>query len=81
MAMVRGRGGIEVDDQVCMNGPEGCRGKVTLRFSAMGTPNPRCEAHQRKRDKVERQIRTRYEGPRPSDFDPGYAGERWDPDY
>jgi len=76
--------GIEIDEHECMDaggyGVE-CSGEVTVQFSAMGTPNPRCEAHWERRFQSERRIRQYECALPPDDFDPTDAGERWDDDY
>ncbi len=41
---------------------------------------PRCCKHHRDRLAVERGIEERYPQHAPADFDPSYAGERWDED-
>lgn len=61
-----------------------CAGAVEYRMalSATGRSFPRCEKHWG--DRVEKQegIQRRYGGAAaPRDFDPAYAGERWDEDY
>jgi hypothetical protein len=70
----------------CVEGPESCKGKVEYRYplSATGRSFPRCDKHWSKRlDSHERQV-ARYGHPDspfpPADFDPTYAGERWNED-
>jgi len=66
----------------CMNAGDGaCAGQVVLRFSQMGTPNPRCARHQAKRDELEEHIRELESPFPPSDFSEGDAGESWGDDY
>jgi hypothetical protein len=53
-----------------------CHGEVEMRYSAMSTPNPRCQAHTARRfGHVERHIREL--ATPPSDFDESYCGEHW----
>lgn len=72
----------------CLDHHEGdCKGPVEYRMPLSGTGRsfPRCEGHWDARLDREEQIRERYGHPDssmpPSDFDPTYAGERWDDDY
>jgi len=67
--------------ETCMSQGPKCKGEVVVRFSARGAKMPRCEAHQAKRDKVEEHVRELESPTPPSDFDPSYAGERWDSGY
>lgn len=39
---------------------------------------PRCEAHQQRRLERAEEHRKKYPTIEPADFDPGYAGERWE---
>ena len=66
----------------CLDGPEGCQGEVEFRFplSVTGKSFPRCDYHWFKRLEVQEEINARYPTLPPSDFDPTYAGERWDED-
>jgi hypothetical protein len=76
--------GIEIDEHECMDKDcydIECRGEVQMRYSQMGTPNPRCEAHQDRRDGVEQHIRELESPLPPDDFDESYAGEHWNEDY
>lgn len=59
-----------------------CHGPVELRESLTGTGTriPRCGKHWEDRLELEDQIRERYPEQRPDDFDPLYAGERWNED-
>jgi hypothetical protein len=69
----------------CLEGPEGCAGPVELRWPGYGSHCwPRCELHGDARVKREEEAIERYGNPDspciPEDFDPSYAGERWDED-
>jgi hypothetical protein len=66
----------------CLDGPNGCEGEVELRMPLSGTgkPFPRCDHHWDLRLDRQEQINNRYPAQPPSDFDPMYAGERWDED-
>lgn len=67
-------------------GPDACNGSVEYRHSLTGTgvPIPRCDKHWAarldKQDEINRRYAPHSDVP-PSDFDPYYAGERWDDDY
>jgi hypothetical protein len=50
-------------------------------MSPSGRWFPRCEKHYEERLEVQRGIDERYPTHAPADFDPMYAGERWDDDY
>jgi len=67
----------------CLDGPEGCDGPVEYRTTPDRTDFrhfPRCEAHfQRRLDQAEETMR-KYPTLQPTDFDPSYAGERWEED-
>ena len=70
----------------CLDGPDGCGGEVSeyLTLFGSGMRFPRCEIHyaaycarlQPKMDDIAR----RYPAQAPADFDPTYAGERWEED-
>jgi hypothetical protein len=64
------------------HGDNTCRGPVEYRFalSATGKSFPRCDAHWGLRLDEQERINTRYPTLQPADFDPSYAGERWDED-
>jgi len=66
----------------CIEGPDGCRGVVALRWPGYGSRRfPRCERHGQARLEREEQNRAKYapDGPcPPAGFDPADAGERWD---
>lgn len=71
----------------CLEGPEGCGGEVVeyLSLSGSGARFARCEAHyaryvERVQPRME-EIRERYPELPPADFDPSFAGERWEDDY
>ena len=61
-----------------------CSGQVEYRFalSPSGRQFPRCDRHWQERLDVQEGINERYpDSPcPPRDFDPAYAGERWDED-
>lgn len=66
----------------CLNGPDGCKGPVEYRWPGYGERYwPRCEHHGEERLAREDEARERYPVLPPSDFDPSFAGERWDEDY
>ena len=72
----------------CLDGnmaPEGCAGAVEYRMPLSGTGRsfPRCDAHWSERLDTQAGIDERYpDTPNPpADFDPTYAGERWNDDY
>jgi hypothetical protein len=64
------------------HGPD-CAGPVEYRMPLSGTGRafPRCDAHWEKRLDEQERINRTYPETAPSDFDPAYAGERWDEDY
>jgi hypothetical protein len=66
----------------CLEGPDGCRGAVAMRWPGYGDRDwPRCEHHGDAREARERDNISRYapDGPgAPVGFDPVAAGERWD---
>jgi hypothetical protein len=72
----------ESEELVCLDGPDGCQGEVCYRepLSGTGRSFPRCEIHWEKRLQTQQEIRERYPEQAPADFDPAYAGERWDED-
>lgn len=59
-----------------------CEGPVEYRMPLSGTGRsfPRCEKHWESRLDFQQHIMERYPETQPSDFDPAYAGERWDED-
>lgn len=61
----------------------GCEGAVEYRTPLSGTGRsfPRCERHWERRLESQQGINARYPQHQPSDFDPSYAGERWEEDY
>lgn len=60
-----------------------CEGTVEYRMalSPSGVSYPRCERHWLLRLDEQERINRRYPTLQPSDFDPTYAGERWDDEY
>jgi hypothetical protein len=71
-------------DLECINEYEDhCRGSVEYRMalSDTGQSFPRCEAHWAEAVDREMDLRRRYPVIAPADWDPSYAGERWDDDY
>lgn len=68
----------------CLNQSDGtCEGDVEYRESMTGTGTPMKRCHKHQADALERlaENRRRYPVHPPADFDPTYAGERWDEDY
>lgn len=67
----------------CLDGPEGCDGPVEFRMalSATGRSFPRCDHHWQLRLIEQERITRTYPEQAPADFDPAYAGERWDDEY
>lgn len=67
----------------CLQHGSDCKGEVEYRMalSASGKPFPRCDYHWDLRLKEQDRINRKYPVLQPSDFDPDYAGERWDDDY
>lgn len=69
----------------CLEDHDGlCEGAVEYRMPLSGTGRsfPRCSFHWDKRLEIQEGIQARYGGDLPpDDFDPSYAGERWDEDY
>lgn len=59
-----------------------CSGPVEFRFalSPSGRQFPRCDRHWAERLDEQERINERYPVMQPHDFDPMYAGERWDED-
>ena len=71
-------------DLECLDRHQGdCTGPVEYRFplSATGKSFPRCDGHWAERLRIQEGINRRYPEQQPSDFDPTFAGERWDEDY
>ena len=68
-------------DDECMNDPDFCKGELIEDWSSMGTRLVRCVYHYEIAQKIEDGINERYPYHQPPDFDPDYAGERWDDDY
>jgi hypothetical protein len=70
--------GCEVE---CLDEGDGaCGGALECRYplSRTGRSFPRCDVHWAKRLDRQADIDRRYPPTAPRDFDPGYAGERWD---
>jgi hypothetical protein len=68
----------------CLDGHyEDCEGTLEYRFALSGTgiSYPRCDKHWEERVVRQQEIDQRYPYNEPADFDPLYAGERWDDDY
>lgn len=61
----------------------GCKGPVELRLRPSDYKSfPRCDAHAEAWYAEQERIQRTYGGvSAPADFDPSYAGERWDEDY
>lgn len=75
-----------VETPTCLNAHEGgCEGAVEYRppLSGTGKSFPRCDRHWDERLDRQAEIDRRYpDSPiPPADFDPTYAGERWNDDY
>lgn len=73
------------DVLICIDRPDrpsdkACTGTVELRESLSGTGMPiaRCGGHWTERLAWQREHDRRYPVHAPADFDPLYAGERWD---
>lgn len=67
----------------CLDHQKGdCEGPVELRMALSGTgiPFPRCDKHWGARLEEQERINRTYPTLQPSDFDPAYAGERWEED-
>ncbi|MHD0294534.1 hypothetical protein [Rhodococcus qingshengii] len=74
----------DVEPPVCLDrDTSDCRGVVEYRtaLSVTGKSFPRCDKHWEERLVRDEEIRARYPEQAPPDFDPTYAGERWDEDY
>lgn len=67
----------------CLEESEECGGAVEYRMALSGTGRSfvRCDRHWEKRLDKQDEINQRYPVMQPRDFDPGYAGERWDDEY
>lgn len=81
-----GRGTSWYGDGECLDGPEGCTGETFARSTLSGSGDAyyRCDGHydayvERVQPRMD-DIRRRYPVTAPADFDPTYAGERWDED-
>ena len=77
--------GVNMTEQIeCLDSMiGGCHGTVEYRMalSPTGRSFPRCQSHWNEAVDRDFEIRRRYPVNAPSDFDPMYAGERWDDDY
>jgi len=64
-------------------GEDTCRGPLQYRTALSGTGKSfvRCDKHWGDRLRKQDEINRRYPHHQPSDFDPSYAGERWNDDY
>lgn len=73
-----------MDDLTCLNKDIGrastCQGPTELRPSLSGTglAIARCDGHWEARLRFQEELDRRYPVQAPADFDPLYAGERWD---
>jgi hypothetical protein len=68
------------DPRCLQEGPD-CQGKVEYHLNPDRDDFktfPRCEFHQQKRLEAAEETRRKYPVIQPQDFDPTYAGERWD---
>lgn len=68
----------------CLDNHQGnCQGEVEYRMalSPSGKNFPRCNKHFEERLDEQERINERYPYHQPADFDPSYAGERWDDEY
>jgi hypothetical protein len=78
---------MDEEELKCLDTPSGgCSGSVEMRYPLSGTGKsfPRCNAHWEKRLDKQEEINQRYapfSDVPPADFDPTYAGERWEDDY
>jgi len=70
------------DTPNCLNAGPDCSGPVEYRMPLSGTETafPRCDHHWSKRLDEQARITRTYPTLAPRDFDPSYAGERWDED-
>lgn len=71
----------DIGQPECMEQGDECSGAVEYRMPLSGTGRsfPRCDHHWDKRLDAQEQTNRRYGSPTPpADFDPLYAGERWD---
>ena len=74
----------QANREACLDYGEDCHGDVEYRLPLSGTGRafPRCDAHWERRLDEQERISARYGGSvAPVDFDPTYAGERWEEDY
>jgi hypothetical protein len=75
-------GTLQLARPECINDADetGCEGKIEHRMPLSGTGKsfPRCDKHWAARLVIQAEHNRRYPVQQPSDFDPSYAGERWD---
>ena len=69
-----------MDQPRCLNASADCSGPVEYRDPLSGTSHafPRCDYHWERRLQEQERIQRKYPVNAPADFDPLYAGERWD---
>ena len=63
------------------NPADPCCGPVEYHNTGGARSFPRCQHHAEERLEREMDNRRRYPMLQPADFDPSFAGERWDDDY
>lgn len=74
----------DANREACLDFGDSCSGLVEYRMPLSGTGRafPRCDAHWERRLDEQDKINAKYGGVcAPADFDPAYAGERWEEDY
>lgn len=72
------------EDLTCLDAHRStCHGTIEYRTPLSGTGRafPRCDRHWDLRLAEQDRINERYPTHAPADFDPSFAGERWDDDY
>ena len=71
---------MTTDEPTCLNAGPDCSGPVEYRMplSGTGVAFPRCDHHWDKRLAEQERIAYAYPALPPRDFDPSYAGERWE---
>lgn len=76
---------LTVEKLECLDGPDGCSGKVEYRMPLSGTGKPfaRCDKHWEERLNIQARINHDYPNTpcAPDWFDESYAGEHWDEDW
>lgn len=73
-----------MEEPRCLNEGPDCNGPVEYHHNPDRDDFktfPRCEAHQALRLNQAEETMRRYPVNAPADFDPSYAGERWDDEY